>query len=237
MCEEIHQVSLGETQTSPPAHRQVATGRFLPTLRGPHNRESFRPVQGTCGNSNWAGDQSFETSSPRISRNATNDLTRGQIGVLAGNRQKIWRSCSSIQPCATAAMQPLKATIHSWTPATKPLEFIHIDFDGPQLGRQFLIVVDAWSKYADVISVSSTTSRQTVAILLELLSQHGVPLIIVGEKGTQFTSNEYRDFCKSYAISKFLSSHVPPQIKWTTRTLFRHFQERTPVTVSGGRCG
>jgi hypothetical protein len=168
MSEEIHLFSLAETQTSPPAHRQIATRRFLPTLRVPHDRERFRPVQGTCGNSNRAREQSSQTSSPRISRNPTNELTHGQINLLTGDRQRIWRSGSSIRPCATQTKQPLKATMPSWPPATKPLERIHRDFDRPQLGRQFLIVVNAWPKYADVISVSSTTYRQTVAILLEL---------------------------------------------------------------------
>jgi hypothetical protein len=36
-------------------------------------------------------------------------------------------------PCAAAAKQPLKATLHSWPPATKPWERIHIDFAGPHL--------------------------------------------------------------------------------------------------------
>jgi hypothetical protein len=86
MSEEIHQDSLARTQSSPPAHRQVATRIFLPTLRGPHDQESVRSVQETCGISNRAGDQTSQTSSPRISRNPENELTRGQISVLAGNR-------------------------------------------------------------------------------------------------------------------------------------------------------
>jgi hypothetical protein len=64
------------------------------------------------------------------------------------------------RPCgAAAAKRPLKATLYSWPPATKPWELIHIDFAGPHLGRHFLFVVDAYSKYPSVISVSSTTSR------------------------------------------------------------------------------
>jgi hypothetical protein len=89
MSEEIHQVSLVETQASTPEHRQVAPGRFLPTLGGPHDRERIRYVQGTCGNSNRPGDISFQTSSLWIYRNPTNELTRGQISLLAGNRQRI----------------------------------------------------------------------------------------------------------------------------------------------------
>jgi hypothetical protein len=66
-------------------------------------------------------------------------------------------------PCATAAKQPIKATLHSWHPATKPWERIHIDYAGPHLGRHFLIIVDAYSKYPEVISMPNTISRQTVA--------------------------------------------------------------------------
>jgi transposase InsO family protein len=237
MSEEIHQVSLADTQTSPPAHPHVGSGRFLPTLRGPHDSERIRYVQGPCGNSNRSWDQSFQTSSPWISRNPTNELTRGQISLLDGNRQRIWRSGSSIRPYVTKSKQPFKATMHSWPPARKALERIHIEFDRPQLGSPFLIVVDAWSKYADVISVSSTTSWITVSILLELCAQHCVPDIIVSDKGTQFTSHEFREFCKSDAICHILSSHVPPQIKCTARTLFRHIPPRAPETVSWGRCG
>jgi hypothetical protein len=160
MCGGIHHVPLAETKTSATAHRQVATGRFLPTMRGPQYRKRIRSVQGMCGNSNRVGDQSSQTSSPRISRNQTNELTLGQISVLAGNRQRIWRIVLSIRPYATESKQPLKATMHLWPPASKPLERIHIDFDGPQLRRQFLIVVDAWSKYTDVFSVSSKTSQR-----------------------------------------------------------------------------
>jgi hypothetical protein len=47
-------------------------------------------------------------------------------------------------PCAAAAKRPLKATLHSWPPSTKPWELIHIDFAGPHLGRHFLFVVDAY---------------------------------------------------------------------------------------------
>jgi transposase InsO family protein len=114
-------------------------------------------------------------------------------------------------PCATAAKQPPKATLHSWPPATKPWERIHIDFAGPHLGRHFLIVVDAYSKYPDVISMPSTTSRQTVTVLRKLCAQHGVPETIVSDNGTQFTSHEFREFCKANAITHILSPPYHPQ--------------------------
>jgi transposase InsO family protein len=137
-------------------------------------------------------------------------------------------------PCAAAAKKPLKATLHSWHPATKLWERIHIDCAGPHLGRHFLIIVDAYSKYPDAISVSSTTFRQTVVILHKLCAQHGVPETIVSDNGAQFISHESRKFCKAKTISHMLS---PPPIKWTGRTFCRHIQTWPTQTERGGRCG
>jgi transposase InsO family protein len=123
---------------------------------------------------------------------------------------KKWFVYSALRSSIKAASQGNNALVAS---SKKTLERIHIDFYRPQLGAQFLVVVDASSKHVDVISVSSTTSRQTVAILLELFAQHVVQEIIVSDTGTQFTSHQFKEFCKPDAISHILSPHVPPQIK------------------------
>lgn len=122
--------------------------------------------------------------------------------------EKMVRRCS---PCASAAKQPPKATLHSWPPATKPWERIHIDYAGPHLGRHFLIVVDAHSKYPEVIPVPNMTSRQTVTALRKLYAQHGVPETIVSDNGTQFTSQEFKEFCKANAVNHILSPPYHPQ--------------------------
>jgi len=117
-------------------------------------------------------------------------------------------------PCASAEKQPPKATLHAWPPATKPWERIHIDYAGPRLGRYFLIIVDAFSKYPDVIPVSNMTSRQTVAVLRKLCAQQGAPETIVSDNGTQFTSHEFKEFCKTNAINHTLSPPYHPQSNW-----------------------
>ena len=122
--------------------------------------------------------------------------------------EEMVRLCVS---CAAAAKQPLKASLQSWPPTSKLRERIHIDLAGPHLGRHSLIVVDAYSNYHDVFSVSSTTSRQTLAITHKLCTQHGVPETIVSGYGTQFTSHEFREYCKGNAISHILSPPYHPQ--------------------------
>ena len=114
-------------------------------------------------------------------------------------------------PCASAAKQPPKATLHSWPPATKLWERIHVDYAEPILGRHFLIAVDAHSKYPDVIPVPNMTSRQTVTVLRKLYAQHGVPETLVSDNRTQFTSREFKEFCNANAVNHILSPPYHPQ--------------------------
>jgi transposase InsO family protein len=116
--------------------------------------------------------------------------------------EQMVRTCTS---CAAAAKQPPKATLHSWPPATKPWERIHIDYAGPYMGKQFLIVVDAFSKYPEVVPVPCITSRQTIVALRKLSAQHGVPETIVSDNGPQFSSRDFKDFCIANSISHIQS--------------------------------
>ena len=125
-------------------------------------------------------------------------------------------------PCAAAAKQPIKATLHSWPPATKPWERIHIDYAGPHLGKQFLIVVDAHSKYPEVVPVPSITSRQTVIALRKLWAQHGVPETIVSDNGPQFTSREFKEFCSTNAVNHILSPRYHPQTMYGPNVSWTH---------------
>jgi len=128
-----------------------------------------------------------------------------KFAYCTGMEHDIEENVGLCGPCAEAAKKPVKATLQSRPPATKPYERIHLDQDGPHLGRQFLMVVNAYLKYPDVISVSSTTSKQTVEILRKLFVQHGILEIIVNDIGMQFTSHEFRDLSKANAISHILS--------------------------------
>ena len=80
----------------------------------------------------------------------------------------------------------------------------------------YLIVVDAYSKWPEVIRMSSSTSTsETIKVLLSLLSRPGLPHKLVSNNGPQFTSDVKRaDHDKNLnqrqideAILKFLMTH------------------------------
>ena len=53
---------------------------------------------------------------------------------------------------------------------------------GPVKGSMFLAVVDAYSKYPEMVKMSSTTSQATIQALWEIFSHYGLPEILNNNK-------------------------------------------------------
>lgn len=101
-------------------------------------------------------------------------------------------------PCQTSKDMPAVASLHPWVWPAKPWQRLHIDFAGPFLGKMllFFVLVDAHSKWPEVIEMSSTTSQNTIVILQHIFAAYGIPLQIVSDNGPQFTSANLRGFSK-----------------------------------------
>ncbi len=94
--------------------------------------------------------------------------------------------------------------------ATSPLGRIHIDHAGPFMGKLFLIVVDAHSKWLEVEIVSSTSADATIDALQKIFATHGYPEQIISDNGTGFTSTEFKHFADRHGIHHTLTSPYHP---------------------------
>ena len=65
-----------------------------------------------------------------------------------------------------------------------------MDHAGPFLGIQFLIVIDAYSKWLEAKLVPSVSSHSTISVLRSIFATHGLPETTVSDNGTAFTSIE-----------------------------------------------
>ena len=77
--------------------------------------------------------------------------------------------------CQSHKQTPSVAPLHPWVWPTRPWRRIHVDFAGPFLNKMFLIVVDAHSKWPEVILMSSTTAVRTIEALRQLFGSYGIP--------------------------------------------------------------
>ncbi|XP_054283443.1 uncharacterized protein K02A2.6-like [Macrosteles quadrilineatus] len=101
------------------------------------------------------------------------------------------------KPCREKQNSPTKEINHPWEPATQPWERIQIDFMGPTNGQQFFIVVDAFSKWVEVIPTKTATTDWTIKELKKLFSTFGLPSLLISDNGRSFTSLTFQEFLKS----------------------------------------
>ncbi|MGL5708694.1 MAG: RNase H-like domain-containing protein, partial [Aeromonas sp.] len=102
--------------------------------------------------------------------------------------------------CQQAAKNPPRQTPVPWPPTQHPWTRLHIDFAGPINGVTYMVLVDAFSKWPEIVPFSSATSSSTISALRRIFSQHGLPEIIVSDNGSQFTSSQFDAFCRQHLI-------------------------------------
>ena len=82
------------------------------------------------------------------------------------------RACKA---CLEVKQSPAIAPLHPWIWPSKPWSRIHIDFAGPFLGTSYLIIVDAHSKWVEILEMSSTTAGKTIQELRHMFARYGLP--------------------------------------------------------------
>lgn len=101
-------------------------------------------------------------------------------------------------------------TEHSWPAATKPWSRVHVDFMGPFMGKTFLVLVDAYSKWPVVKIMPSMTSKAVIDVLREIFADNGLPEIMVSDNGLAFTSTEFQEFMTNNYIRHITGAPYHP---------------------------
>ena len=91
--------------------------------------------------------------------------------------------------CQKAAKMPIKNTLSPWPEPSQAWERIHIDFAGPMENSMFLVVVDAYSKWPEIIQMSEATSTTTIREMNRMFVRYGFPKTLVSVKIYQSYSN------------------------------------------------
>ncbi|KAK3781052.1 hypothetical protein RRG08_046355 [Elysia crispata] len=117
------------------------------------------------------------------------------------------KGCSG---CMHSQQNPQLSPLHPWIFPDSPWHRVHIDYVGPFMGHMFLIVIDAHSKWAEVVPTEYSTSSKTIDILLTIFARFGLPKQIVSHNAPNFTSDEFKNFVRSNAIKHITSAPYHP---------------------------
>ncbi|KAI5746646.1 hypothetical protein M8J77_005896 [Diaphorina citri] len=121
--------------------------------------------------------------------------------------ERVARSCSS---CSVNANENAKVEVHPWELPDGAWQRIHIDFAGPIKGQMILVIVDAYSKWTELFVTKTTTSTWVINKLRQLFTCFGLPVTLVSDNGSQFTSKEFEDFLREQGISHLTSAPYHP---------------------------
>ena len=80
------------------------------------------------------------------------------------------------------------------------------------MGKMFLLIIDAHSKWMDIQCVDSATSSVTIDKMRSTFASHGLPEIVVSDNGSNFVSSEFKSFLQKKASST-LPQHLTTQVQ------------------------
>lgn len=134
--------------------------------------------------------------------------------------------------CQANRQKPATAPLHPWSWPTGVWQRIHIDFAGPFLGHMFLLVLDAYSKWLEIFLMPTTTSNKTIETLRALFARYGLPEQIVSDNGPQFTSDEFKWFCKSNGVRHITGAPYHPSTNGAIEQAVQTMKKSLKSTVN-----
>lgn len=86
-----------------------------------------------------------------------------------------------------------------------PVQVLHSDHFGPlseliEGFKHILLIVDAFTRFTWLIAVKSTNTKETLKHFISLFNTFGNPHVIITDRGTTFSSNEFSDFVQERKI-------------------------------------
>ena len=98
----------------------------------------------------------------------------------------------------------------------------------------FLIVVEAHSKWPEVIMMSSTTSTKTIEVLQALFARYGQPEQLVSHNGPQFVSQEFQHFMQQNSIRHVRSAPYHPSTNGLAERFVQTFKNAMKASENDG---
>lgn len=92
-------------------------------------------------------------------------------------------------------------------------------------GKQYLLIVDYFSRYPEVARLTTTTSAAVITAMKAVFARHGIPEMVRSDNGPQYSSHEFAAFAESYRFNHSTSSpHYPQsngQAEWMVQRVKR----------------
>ena len=211
-------------------------GKFKPF----HNRKMELSVLDGC--LLWGARVVVPPKGQRLVLEELHDAHVGMSRMKALARSYVWwplmneqietlvKSCTSCQSCRPS---PPQAPLHPWDWPAQPWTRVHVDFAGPFQGHMFLVLVDATTKWLEVIPMQAITASKTIDILRSIFATHGLPRKLVSDNGPTFRSAEFSKFMSKNGIHHIFSSPYYPSTNGLAERNVQSFKQALRMNTHG----
>ena len=129
--------------------------------------------------------------------------------------------------CQAVKNAPPVTPLHPWLWPAHPWQRIHVDFAGPFMGKTYLLVVDAHSKWPEIIEMNSKTTNMTIIIteLRKMFAAYGLPAQLMSDNGPQFTAEQFANFMHVNRIKHIKCASFHPASNDAVERLVQTFKK------------
>ncbi|XP_029172380.1 uncharacterized protein K02A2.6-like [Nylanderia fulva] len=177
---------------------------------------SYAPVQARICVCQWVNNQN--RFNMRTVINAAFEFATEYSRMKALARNYVWwqgidleieKTVRSCKECSRVQNNPKPAPLHHWEPTEEAFQRIHMDFAEPFAGYNFLVCVDAHTKWPEVYVINNITASSTIE-KCEIFARFGIPRMLVTDNGRTFISQEFQNFIKANGIIHRLTAPYHP---------------------------
>ena len=102
------------------------------------------------------------------------------------------------------------------------------------MNRNFLIAVDAFSKWPEIIEMTLAIATNTITVLRDMFARYGLPEQLVSNNGPQFVSSEFTQFCKSNGIKHYRVAPYRPALNNLVECMVQSFKQSMKKSSNDG---
>ncbi|XP_043282539.1 uncharacterized protein K02A2.6-like [Venturia canescens] len=183
-----------------------------------------------------------------MQRCVLNELHASHFGVVKMKmlaRSYVWwpnidkdieNVAAACRVCVQEQRKPVSVPLTPWPYPGKCWSRIHTDFLGPFHGHMFMLIIDAYSKWPEIIDMQKCT--QTSNVIREfrkVIARMGFPRHIVSDNGTQYTSNEFHEYCKSRGIKQSFTAPHHPATNGAAENFVGTFKDKVDKIIKSGK--
>jgi hypothetical protein len=127
-----------------------------------------------------------------------------------GIQEDIEKLTANCESCNTNKPRQQKEPMKMHEIPTLPYEIVAADLFTWR-SQTYMVTVDSYSGFYDIDKLSDMTSTTVIQKLKKQFSIHGVPKVFMSDNGTQFVSQEFKNFANVWNFQTITSSPRYPQ--------------------------